>query len=560
MQPALTPPLIPGRNELIKAPLHGVGSAIYPFSEDSRDSEAWPLSPDSSNDSHDSHHGSSPEAEAATPSYKPAKPRRTPSRYDWSKHMPTIKRLYINEDKTLKEVLEIMQREHNFIATPRMVKTRLKKWGYSKNVSVKSEEIESLMELIFDAESQGDIRRASTEVTLATGRVVGLDRVAAHLRRKRIPANVVQKLSQVSVARYQGGASPSPTSLTMDSPFRLPEVMFYDVRSYVYGGFKRPDAVEMVHSGPARERGEIVDLVSSARNFFAQNKEAEALALLGKAPDRLRELMESDHLSIPRHFFMILIHLLNIPDSQRLGGLIKSLIRYVADLASENASRWPDNHPLRRILSSLGQADEESLLEILIRGYKCLLLSYESLPEEMVRGSTTPAWLDLGEAAGSKALDFKYLEVSLWKAYQAHSATLEADQPRPFQQLFWMAELERQKVRTFGLPTDRLKGLLQMTLQACDGVELASAANASLNCHYYLAGIYYQEGGRGWAETHMSLAIEGCKQLNLDAGAARLMGELQGWHQEWGDDDKVVAMQEEIVSKMSDLGLSIGTK
>ena len=42
---------------------------------------------------------------------------RCPSRYDWSKHMPTIKHLYIEEDKTLKEVMEIMEKEHNFIAT-----------------------------------------------------------------------------------------------------------------------------------------------------------------------------------------------------------------------------------------------------------------------------------------------------------------------------------------------------------------------------------------------------------------------------------------------------------
>lgn len=44
-------------------------------------------------------------------------PGRCPSRYDWSKHMSAIKRLYIDEDRPLKEVMEIMQKEHNFIAT-----------------------------------------------------------------------------------------------------------------------------------------------------------------------------------------------------------------------------------------------------------------------------------------------------------------------------------------------------------------------------------------------------------------------------------------------------------
>lgn len=441
-----------------------------------------------------------------------------------------------------------------------MVKTRLKKWGYSKNVSVKSEEVESLMEMIFDAESQGDVRRTSTEVTLATGRVVGLDRVAAHLRRKRIPANVVQKASQLSLARYHGGGSPSPTALSMASPieFRLPETIFSDMHSYVYSGFRRPDAVEMVHSSPVRKRGEIVDLVQSARNFFVLNKDAEALALLRKAPDRLRELLESGDPSIPRQIFMILIHLLNVPDARRLDETVKALIRYVATLVSGESSSWPENHPARRILLNLSQALDESLLEILIRGYKCLLLSYESLPGQLVRhGSTTPAWLDLGDAAGFQNLDYQYLEKSIWKAYQETPVSLEENQPQPFQHLFWMAELERQKIKAMGGPTDRLKELFHMTLAACDGVNLATALNASMNSHYYLAGLYHDEdeGDRDLAKNHMFQAIEGCKGLGLEAATARLMGMLQGWHREWGEDDNVAVMQEELVTQMSNLGL-----
>lgn len=56
-------------------------------------------------------------AAAATLTTRVGKPGRTPSRYDWSKHMPTIKRLYIDEDKTLNQVLDIMKEEHNFVAT-----------------------------------------------------------------------------------------------------------------------------------------------------------------------------------------------------------------------------------------------------------------------------------------------------------------------------------------------------------------------------------------------------------------------------------------------------------
>lgn len=93
-----------------------MASPISPFSDGSQQPDAWALSPDSSNDSR---HGSSPEEDSlVSPSpSRSSRSGRTPSRYDWSKYMPIIKKLYIDEDKTLKEVLETMQREYDFVAT-----------------------------------------------------------------------------------------------------------------------------------------------------------------------------------------------------------------------------------------------------------------------------------------------------------------------------------------------------------------------------------------------------------------------------------------------------------
>lgn len=36
---------------------------------------------------------------------------------DWAAHRPTITRLYAEEDRTLREVIEIMKRDHSFFAT-----------------------------------------------------------------------------------------------------------------------------------------------------------------------------------------------------------------------------------------------------------------------------------------------------------------------------------------------------------------------------------------------------------------------------------------------------------
>jgi hypothetical protein len=49
--------------------------------------------------------------------YNPgATPRRTIPKREWVKHQATITSLYMTEDRTLKDVVAIMAREHAFVA------------------------------------------------------------------------------------------------------------------------------------------------------------------------------------------------------------------------------------------------------------------------------------------------------------------------------------------------------------------------------------------------------------------------------------------------------------
>lgn len=443
-----------------------------------------------------------------------------------------------------------------------MVKTRLKKWGYSKNVSVKSDEVESLMELIFEAESQGDVRKASTAVTLATGRTVGLDRVAAHLRRKRVPPDVVHKATQLSLARYHrggvgfgssGSGPTSPTALLVDAPdiFRLPELIFSGVNSYVRGQYGSPGVLYLIKTG-TREDLRVYDLTIPARKLLVQNKPDEALALLRAAPARIRDLLASDRPTILRCILSSVINLLSAPGGRELDDAVRALVRYVSAVAAD-AEQWSPEHPLRRLFQALSQASDQSLLEIAIRGYKCLLVSYTSLPGLSVRPETISAWLDLGDAVGFETLPSEEIENALWSSYQACAAQSETPSPEAVQQLFFMAELERQKVKARGISTHRLKQLLQMTLDACSGDD--ATLNTEMNCHYYLAGLYKAEGERDPAKSHFRTAIYISKRLGIDGATAFLMAELQGWLREWGEVGDVEEMQGEIVSKMSDMGL-----
>ncbi|EJT71608.1 hypothetical protein GGTG_10863 [Gaeumannomyces tritici R3-111a-1] len=55
-----------------------------------------------------------------------------PPQDQWNSMRPIITRLYKDQNRTLKETIEIMERDHQFYATPRMYKTRIKNWGLDK--------------------------------------------------------------------------------------------------------------------------------------------------------------------------------------------------------------------------------------------------------------------------------------------------------------------------------------------------------------------------------------------------------------------------------------------
>ncbi|KKY30981.1 hypothetical protein UCDDA912_g09073 [Diaporthe ampelina] len=64
--------------------------------------------------------------------------------------MPIVKRLYIDEGKKLREVMDTMARDYNFVASSKMYKVRMKQWGYSKNIRTTPEDVGSLMKSILN--------------------------------------------------------------------------------------------------------------------------------------------------------------------------------------------------------------------------------------------------------------------------------------------------------------------------------------------------------------------------------------------------------------------------
>ncbi|KAI1127959.1 hypothetical protein F5Y10DRAFT_292503 [Nemania abortiva] len=60
---------------------------------------------------------------------------RGPSASSWYAQRGNIKKLYIDEDKTLEETRKLMRDKYNFDATAQMYKEKFGDWGFSKNIS-----------------------------------------------------------------------------------------------------------------------------------------------------------------------------------------------------------------------------------------------------------------------------------------------------------------------------------------------------------------------------------------------------------------------------------------
>jgi hypothetical protein len=108
----------------------------------------------------------------ATVDGKPFSSQIAPSRAQWENHRARIVRLYENEEKTLKEVMQIMREQHDFKATQKMYKSKLKLWKARKYVTKRERDIAN--QVIQMKKRRGE----------AHGRVIirGKDRLDALLR------------------------------------------------------------------------------------------------------------------------------------------------------------------------------------------------------------------------------------------------------------------------------------------------------------------------------------------------------------------------------------------
>ncbi|UQC84370.1 uncharacterized protein CLUP02_09866 [Colletotrichum lupini] len=323
-----------------------------------------------------------------TTSFPPATGSR-PSREQvpaeaWESFKGTIKHLYLEERRPLKEVMQIMADQYGFQATPKMYKTRFSQWGFVKNNT--EDEVKRLLSMKFQRDAEGKVSEF-----VRNGRVVNL---GTYLKRKGVTEyDLVDFETPAQLPSYVRCRTPTPPPAPgyLRSPdlLRAQETIvgnmrkaFLHCRQFEVEIDKQVGWTSIMLWGAGSS-----DMFADANKKFEMGEHDAGGHQLMKAFKRLE--MDLKQLS-PQGIKELLLGMVH-----RDAGMMTALCKYLAAYSSTNFER---SHPLRQTFSTLYEVQQKHgpiTLSELVWG--CIPTIAEEL--EAIYGRRHPyvarTWIDL---------------------------------------------------------------------------------------------------------------------------------------------------------------------
>ncbi|TQV92065.1 hypothetical protein V2A60_004371 [Cordyceps javanica] len=302
----------------------------------------------------------------------------------WEHHKPTIRSLYLDDRKPLKEVMSIMADKYSFQATPKMYKTRFSQWGFVKNNT--EDEVKRLLSMKFQRDAEGKISEF-----VRNGRVVNL---GTYLKRKGVTEydliDFEQPIDLPAHIRCRT-PTPPPPPIYFHTPelVRAQEILVSNIRkAFLQCRQFESEIGTQVGWTVVQTWGAWSSEILLEANFFFEALDTDTG---GQSLMRAFKQLEEDLKTLsPLGIFELLTGMAN-----RDLGLVSSLCKYLAAHSTTNLDR---NHPMRLIFSCLYEVQQNhgaAVLSELLWG--CSPLFANEL--EAIYGRRHPyvvrAWLDL---------------------------------------------------------------------------------------------------------------------------------------------------------------------
>lgn len=261
---------------------------------------------------------------------------------EWAAQKDIIKRLYLDENKTLDEVRRVMTDEHQFYATPSMYKKRIRAWHFSKKLE--EDDVLEVLQQKLERKAAGE----TSQNLVIRGRVVRNQRLRRFLERR---PEVLARL-QAHTESY-GVPSEVPAVRSLSPESRDTEMTLSAVRDYVRECASGSNGAWMWTPGgyTSRRRG-IVDLRGSRTDMLRAVDEfyllqasiddnrppKEIFQLLNSTLNRLSDAIRTE---LPDFIFQMMEILQHQWSSHT--ELSQIFRRHVAELGVVHLGR---NHPL----------------------------------------------------------------------------------------------------------------------------------------------------------------------------------------------------------------------
>ncbi|KAK1573930.1 uncharacterized protein LY79DRAFT_583325 [Colletotrichum navitas] len=327
-------------------------------------------------------------APSTAPTPKPAMGSR-PSREQvpaeaWESFKLTIRHLYLEERRPLKEVMQIMADQYGFQATPKMYKTRFSQWGFVKNNT--EDEVKRLLSMKFQRDAEGKVSEF-----VRNGKVVNL---GTYLKRKGVTEyDLVDFETPAQLPSYVRCRTPTPPPAPgyLRSPdlIRAQETIvgnmrkaFLHCRQFEVETDRQVGWTSIMLWGAGSS-----DMFADANKKFEMGEHDAGGHLLMRAFKRLE--MDLKQLS-PQGIKELLLGMVH-----RDAGMMTALCKYLAAYSSTNFER---SHPLRQTFSTLYEVQQKhgpiTLSELV---WCCIPIIAEEL--EAIYGRRHPyvarTWIDL---------------------------------------------------------------------------------------------------------------------------------------------------------------------
>ncbi|PSN71511.1 hypothetical protein BS50DRAFT_570851 [Corynespora cassiicola Philippines] len=314
-------------------------------------------------------------------------PYQSYSSDEWEKKRITITQLYRDKARSLKDVLGILQREHDFRPTTAMLKKRITKWSLDRKN--KQSDMLTALQLAFHRKTQG-----KETIFRIRGRLVTLQEVERYFHRKGA-RDLVSLVSAVDIAKTSDQvecSTPEPQEVSFVDAIHGIEIPtgFIDVADRgpcgkldINGTLFQVEWLlrlcEAYYKGTERtlsSEASTKTVVSMSRfdlywalgHYFLEKQDTtQAFRNFNVAFDRVYQILTEESFTLPYHLYTSLLL------SRTLEGDIVSsfLVRFLYQMGQ---ACFPHQHPIQQllyILLCLPLEDRKHSLERLMRLMEC---------------------------------------------------------------------------------------------------------------------------------------------------------------------------------------------